>query len=134
MVRIRLKRVGRKKRPFYRIVVMHKQNRRNGAAIQELGFYNPMEKQLRLDKACMDAWIAKGAQPSEAVALLYKKAADDGSLVQLPKKPRKEHMGEANQAQKKEAKAVEVDVDAIAPAEAPAADEPEAEATEAAAE
>lgn len=116
MVRIRLKRLGRKKRPFYRIVVMHKQDRRNGAALQELGFYNPMEKQLKLDKAGMDAWIAKGAQPSEAVQLLYKKAADDGSLVQLAQKPRKEHMGEANQSKKAEPKA-EVAEEVVTPAE-----------------
>jgi small subunit ribosomal protein S16 len=130
MVRIRLKRLGRKKRPFYRIVVMHKQDRRNGAALQELGFYNPMDKQLKLDKASMDAWIAKGAQPSEAVQLLYKKAADDGSMVQLPKKPRKEHLGEANQAKKAEPKAEVVEEATV---EAPAAAEettPQAEEAE----
>jgi small subunit ribosomal protein S16 len=97
MVRIRLKRLGRKKSPFYRVVVMNKRDRRNGRPIEEIGFYDPMSKQLKLDKAAALAWIAKGAQPSETVAGLIKLAAEDGSLVQLTKKDRKEHAGEANQ-------------------------------------
>ncbi len=107
MVRIRLKRLGRKKSPFYRIVVMNKRDRRNGRPIEELGYYNPMSKELKLNKAAMNAWIAKGAQPSETVAYLATLAPEDGSLIQLPKKPKKEHLGEANQVKEKVAEVVE---------------------------
>ncbi len=101
MVRIRLKRLGRKKSPFYRIVVMNKRDRRNGRPIEELGYYNPMSKELKLNKTSMNAWIAKGAQPSETVAYLASLAPEDGSLIQLPKKLKKEHLGEANQVKEK---------------------------------
>lgn len=101
MVRIRLKRLGRKKSPFYRIVVMNKRDRRNGRPIEELGYYNPMSKELKLNKTSMNAWIAKGAQPSETVAYLASLAPEDGSLIQLPKKAKKEHLGEANQVKEK---------------------------------
>ncbi len=101
MVRIRLKRLGRKKSPFYRIVVMNKRDRRNGRPIEELGYYNPMSKELKLNKESLNAWIAKGAQPSETVAYLATLAPEDGSLIQLPKKAKKEHLGEANQVKEK---------------------------------
>jgi small subunit ribosomal protein S16 len=110
MVKIRLKRLGRKKTAFYRVVVTDIRNRRDGAPIAELGFYDPMRKQLKLDKAAALAWVAKGAQPSETVAYLLTKAAEDGSLVELPKKEKKQHMGEANQSRPTAAKAPEVEV------------------------
>jgi small subunit ribosomal protein S16 len=97
MVRIRLKRLGRKKSPFYRIVVMNKRDRRNGRPIEEIGYYNPISKELKLDKNALNAWILKGAQPSDTVAYLATLAAEDGSLVSLPKKAKKQHLGEANQ-------------------------------------
>ena len=109
MVRIRLKRLGRKKSPFYRIVVMNKRDRRNGRPIEELGYYNPMSKELKLNKASLNAWIAKGAQPSETVAYLATLAPEDGSLIQLPKKAKKEHLGEANQVKEKVAEEVVVE-------------------------
>ena len=109
MVRIRLKRLGRKKSPFYRIVVMNKRDRRNGRPIEELGYYNPMSKELKLNKASLNAWIAKGAQPSETVAYLATLAPEDGSLIQLPKKAKKEHLGEANQVKEKVAEEVAVE-------------------------
>jgi small subunit ribosomal protein S16 len=109
MVRIRLKRLGRKKSPFYRIVVMNKRDRRNGRPIEELGYYNPMSKELKLNKEALNAWIAKGAQPSETVAYLATLAPEDGSLIQLPKKAKKEHLGEANQVKEKVAEEVAVE-------------------------
>jgi small subunit ribosomal protein S16 len=109
MVRIRLKRLGRKKSPFYRIVVMNKRDRRNGRPIEELGYYNPMSKELKLNKASLNAWIAKGAQPSETVAYLATLAPEDGSLIQLPKKAKKEHLGEANQVKEKVAEELAVE-------------------------
>ena len=127
MVRIRLKRLGRKKSPFYRIVVMNKRDRRNGRPIEELGYYNPMSKELKLNKESLNAWIAKGAQPSETVAYLATLAPEDGSLIQLPKKIKKEHLGEANQVKEKVAEEVVVE-DVIAEVESTEAVAEEADA------
>lgn len=90
MVRIRLKRLGRKHRPFYRIVVIDIRARREGAPLAELGYYNPISKQLKLDKQAALAWIAKGAQPSERVQWLLNKADESGQEItlQLVKKER----------------------------------------------
>lgn len=76
MVKIRLKRFGAKKRPYYRIVVMDSRKPRNGEAIEEIGMYQPIEaedKQLsiKLDRA--DYWLGAGAQPSDTVRSLIKK-------------------------------------------------------------
>lgn len=140
MLRIRLKRLGRKKNPFYRVVLINKADRRNGRALQEFGYYDPMQKQLKLDKAAIMAWVAKGAQPSETVHALLKHAADDGSLVQLTKKVRKEHAGEANQAKPvveeaaAEACSLEAPAGEATPAEACSLEAPSAEETEVPAE
>lgn len=76
MVVIRMARGGAKKRPFYRIVVADKRSPRDGKFIERLGFFNPVakgaEQRLNLDIAKVDAWVAKGAQPSERVASLIK--------------------------------------------------------------
>lgn len=76
MVAIRLNRQGSKDRPFYKIVVVDSRARRDGAFIEQLGTYNPMAEgenyTLDLEKA--DKWIANGAQPSETVASIIKKA------------------------------------------------------------
>ena len=78
MVVIRLARGGSKKRPFYSIVVADSRYSRDGRFIEQLGFYNPIarggEIPLRVDLAKVDAWVAQGAQPSERVKALVKKA------------------------------------------------------------
>ena len=70
-VKIRLKKMGRTHRPFYRINAIDQRTRRNGRVLENLGFYNPMEKdeskQVVLKVEEIKAWIAKGAQPSETV-------------------------------------------------------------------
>ncbi|HMN28241.1 MAG TPA: 30S ribosomal protein S16 [Caldilineaceae bacterium] len=75
MVRIRLRRMGAKKKPFYRIVVADQKAPRNGGFIENIGTYDPMTNpetvKLELDRA--DHWLSKGAQPSEAVARLLKR-------------------------------------------------------------
>ena len=78
---IRLSRQGRKKRPFYRIVVADKRMPRDGRYIERLGFFNPVaqggEKKLQVDVARIEYWVGHGAQPSERVAALleaYRKA------------------------------------------------------------
>lgn len=89
MVKIRLKRLGSKKNPFYRIVVINSSSRREGAPIQELGNYNPKTKELTLNKADALEWIKKGAQPSETVAYLINKSNDEGKLVYEQKTEKK---------------------------------------------
>ncbi|AVC43677.1 30S ribosomal protein S16 [Francisella tularensis subsp. novicida] len=78
MVVIRMARGGAKKRPFYRIVVADKRSPRDGRFIEKLGFFNPLakggEERLKLDVAKTEAWLAKGAQPSDRVASLIKEA------------------------------------------------------------
>lgn len=74
MVKIRLKRIGQKKAPYYRIVVTDERARRDGMPIEELGLYNPRSKELKLDKEAVTKWIKNGAQPSETVASLIRKA------------------------------------------------------------
>ena len=73
MIRIRLTRKGKKKAPFYRIVVTDKRTKRDGKPIEEIGTYNPKTKELLLDKNKADSWIKKGAQPTETVTSLLKK-------------------------------------------------------------
>jgi small subunit ribosomal protein S16 len=74
VVKIRLKRVGAKKAPHYRIVATDSRNRRDGSPIEELGYYNPISKELKLNLEAVKKWINNGAQPSETVAGLIKKA------------------------------------------------------------
>ena len=75
MVKIRLKRLGQKKSPFYRIVVADSRYPRNGRFIEELGYYNPMTEpaEFKVDAAKANEWIAKGAQPTETVKALFVK-------------------------------------------------------------
>lgn len=73
MVRIRLSRKGKKKKPFYRIVVTDMRNKRDGAPIEELGTYNPVTKELNLNKDKASDWMKKGAVPTPTVQTLLKK-------------------------------------------------------------
>jgi len=76
MLKIRLKRLGAKKSPFYRIVVTDAREPRDGRAIAELGIYDPTKNPSVLKVNVDDAnkWIAKGAQPTGTVKALLKKA------------------------------------------------------------
>jgi small subunit ribosomal protein S16 len=74
VVKIRLKRVGMKKAPYYRIVATDSRARRDGSPIEELGTYNPRSKELKLNTEAVKKWINNGAQPSEMVAGLIRKA------------------------------------------------------------
>jgi len=77
MVKIRLKRLGAKKRPYYRIVIMDSRTPRDGRAIEEIGFYHPVEaadKQIKVDQERVDEWIKKGAQPTATVKKLINRA------------------------------------------------------------
>jgi small subunit ribosomal protein S16 len=77
MVKIRLKRIGAKNNPAYRIVVADSRSPRDGRLIEELGTYLPLKsgENVQMDYERAKQWIAKGAQPSETVASFIKKAA-----------------------------------------------------------
>ncbi|MFD1672826.1 30S ribosomal protein S16 [Agrilactobacillus yilanensis] len=68
-VKIRMKRMGSKRKPFYRIVVADSRAPRDGRFIQEVGYYNPISEpvQLKLDEDVILDWLQKGAQPSDTV-------------------------------------------------------------------
>lgn len=74
VVKIRLKRIGAKKAPHYRIVAVDGRTRRDGKPIEEVGYYNPRSKELRLDREAVERWMKNGAQPSDTVAGLIRKA------------------------------------------------------------
>jgi len=72
-VKIRFKRMGSKKNPFYRVVVADSRSPRDGRFIEEMGYYNPLTKETKLDGEKAAEWIAKGAQPTDTVRALLKK-------------------------------------------------------------
>ena len=75
-VKIRLTRMGKKKNPFYRIVVADQRDRRDGAPIEEIGYYNPMTNpaDVKIDAEKATKWLNNGAQPTDTVRSLLKKA------------------------------------------------------------
>jgi len=70
MVKIRLTRKGRKKVPFYRVVVVDSRKARDGDFIENVGHYDPRHKELILNRDRIEYWISKGAQPTNTVAKL----------------------------------------------------------------
>ena len=76
MVKIRLKRLGQKKAPFYRIVVADERSPRHGRNIDEIGTYDPNQEPavVKVDEEAAKKWIANGAKPTETVARLFKEA------------------------------------------------------------
>jgi len=74
-VKIRLRRMGAKKAPFYRIVVADSRSPRDGRFIEEIGYYNPMEEPsvVRVDPEKAKKWLENGAQPTDTVKSLFKK-------------------------------------------------------------
>ena len=74
-VKIRLKRIGSKKNPFYRVVVADERSPRDGKFIDEIGYYNPLTNpvDVKIDAEKATKWISNGAQPTETVRTLLKK-------------------------------------------------------------
>ncbi len=74
-VKIRLRRIGAKKAPFYRVVVADSRYPRDGRCIEELGYYDPTKEPsvFKVDAEKANAWIARGAQPTDTVKALFKK-------------------------------------------------------------
>ena len=73
-VSIRFQRLGRKKKPFYRIVAMESRKARNAAYLAQLGWYNPLTKETYINAQETQKWLANGAQPSDTVHSLLKRA------------------------------------------------------------
>lgn len=71
MVKLRLKRIGKRKQPYYRIVAAHISVARNGRSLAEVGFYDPMHASVKIDEERAIEWLNKGAQMSETVADLF---------------------------------------------------------------
>ena len=123
MLKIRLKRMGAKKNPSYRIIVINSTTKREGKPVQELGYYNPKTKVMKLDKVSALDWVKKGAQPTETVAYLIKNCNEDGTLnykkketVKLSKKAQAKAQAEAEAKAKAEEEAKAAAAEA-APAE-----------------
>lgn len=74
MLKLRLKRLGKKRYPFYRLVIMENTSRRNGRPIDEVGYYNPMTKDYKLDPDKIIKWLNYGVKPTSTVLTLLKKA------------------------------------------------------------
>lgn len=74
MLKLRLKRTGRKKTPSYRLVVMENTFRRDGRHIDQVGYYSPITKKYNFDTEKIKKWLSHGVQPTETVLNLLKKA------------------------------------------------------------
>ena len=75
-VKIRLRRMGQKKAPFYRVIVADERSPRDGRFIDEIGYYNPMTNpaEVKINEEKAKTWIKNGAQPTETVRALLKKS------------------------------------------------------------
>ncbi|MBT5855304.1 30S ribosomal protein S16 [bacterium] len=95
-VKIRLKRFGRKKRPFYRLVIADQAAARDGKVVEEIGTYNPLlePRLFEYKKDRLDYWLGQGAQPTESVERLLGEDGvlpkKEGQKARFPKKTRKE--------------------------------------------
>ena len=129
MIKLRLKRFGKKREASFRLVACNSTSRRDGRPLQELGFYNPRTKETRLDTEAIRERLGQGAQPTDIVRTLLER----GGLIEKTVRP-SVTVGQAKQTAKREAAAKQAAKDAAeakaaaaAEAEAPAAD---AEASE----
>lgn len=132
MVRIRLRRVGKRKQPHYRVVVADSRFKRDGRFIDILGQYNPLTNpsEINLDADKTLDWLRKGAQPSESVVALLKRAGVWSTFVAdkgpAPKKVRKRKVDEARAKAAADAAAAATPPPAAEAAPAAAAAEAEA--------
>lgn len=74
MLKLRLKRAGKKRFPSYRLVIMENSYRRDGRHIDEVGYYNPLTKQYKFNSEKIKKWLSYGVKPTETVLNLLKKA------------------------------------------------------------
>ncbi len=107
MVKLRLKRLGKKNSPFYRIVAIPARTKREGKTLEDLGHYDPIKKELKLDKERAEYWLNSGAQPTDTVKrLLIKEGVikeDKSEKKSFKKEPgRKAQERKAKKDEKKE--------------------------------
>ena len=112
VVKLRLKRLGYKKNPSYRIIAIDSRAKREGAPIEELGYYNPKSKEMKLNVESAKARLAQGAQATPTVMYLINNANADGTLNY--KKSEKVKISKKAQAK------LDAEKEAAAQAEAPA--------------
>ncbi|OGI01353.1 MAG: 30S ribosomal protein S16 [Candidatus Melainabacteria bacterium GWF2_37_15] len=132
MLKIRLKRLGSKKNPIYRVIVIDGREKREGRALEELGHYNPRRKELKLDKVKALGWVKNGAQPTDTVKYLIDNSDDAGSLVR--KQVVEEKLSKKAKAKQEAEEKAKVEAKAKAEEEAKAKKEAEAQAQKEAAE
>ena len=120
MIKLRLKRFGKKREASFRLVACNSTSRRDGRPLQELGFYNPRTKETRLDTEAIRERLGQGAQPTDVVRTLLER----GGLIEKTVRS-SVTVGQAKQAAKREAEAKQAAKEA---AEAKAAAEAEAKA------
>lgn len=126
MIKLRLKRFGKKREASFRLVATNSTSRRDGRPLEELGFYNPRSKETRLDTEAIRSRLNQGAQPTDTVRSLLEKAG----LVEKTVRPA-EVVGKLKQAEAREAAAKQAAKEA---AEAKAAEAAAAAEAKAAAE
>ena len=73
MLKLRLKRIGRKRSPSYRLVIMENTSRRDGRPVDEVGYYNPITKDYKFNTEKIQKWLSYGVKPTETVMNLLKK-------------------------------------------------------------
>ncbi len=135
MVRIRLRRMGAKKRPFYRIVVADRRCARDGRFLENIGYYDPTAQPpvLKVDTEKAQSWLDKGAQPSDTARGLLKRAGMLGGQCETAK-ARAEAKLEAKKSGKAKAEAPAIVEDVADEAPAAEVEEASAEAEEPTAE
>ena len=74
-VKMRLRRMGAKKAPFYRVIVADSRSPRDGRFIEEIGYFNPRTDEIKIDAEKAKTWIKNGAQPTDTVRALLKKSS-----------------------------------------------------------
>ena len=99
MIKLRLKRFGKKRESSFRLVACNSTSRRDGRPLQELGFYNPRTKETRLDTEALRVRLGQGAQPTDAVRTLLEK----GGILEKKVRPA-EVLGKKKQEQERSAK------------------------------
>lgn len=130
MVKLRLKRLGKKHQPFYRIVAMKAKTKRDGETIEDLGHYNPMSKDTKVNTERIQYWLSVGAQPTDSVVRIlvrqgvvdekkyakktYKKEAGQKSKDRSEKKAEKLAESKKEKEQPKEEVVVEAKAEAAA--------------------
>lgn len=75
MLAIKLKRIGKKHQPSFRLIVAEKRSKVNGRFVEDLGWFNPFTDQAKINKERVDYWVENGAQPTFSVLTLFKKYA-----------------------------------------------------------